>query len=238
MRKNSFSQWGGAILSLVPPAEAFIGLIKRVVNINKPYQGIHGSSEDVWFNDKAAKILPYTFAFSRTAVLVLTALLVLGFIGALAVPLPGIAPLYGAGVMGIAKACGIAIGYTTAARTIGAFFGAIRDTRVLSNNVERAPATSHSRFSLIMKITMGIGISRFLTKASNFFSSYRDNNPNNQAVSSAVTSTHSTDRQNPTPRNSEQKEDNFVYQLYHSNSKVSPQTESGPESRPRSSHSM
>ena len=195
--KSKFSQIVSLALPLVPPIEACFGVIKRFRNKIKkvPYLGLKGpigsSDDNSLLADREARILPYTHAFSRGAVIIGSVLLVLGFLGFLAAwscPIPGVGPLYTAGALAITKAIGIAIGYTTAARTIGAFVGAICDTisgKVLFDN-------SMSRAAIIRKATLNVGLSQLIvsvipkslkfawSKISRFFI------PKNNELSSAV----------------------------------------------------
>ncbi|MBV8803147.1 MAG: hypothetical protein JO131_09370 [Gammaproteobacteria bacterium] len=220
---------GSALLSLIPPAEAFLGIIKRLINFNTPYPATT-SSEGPWSDDRMAKTLPYTFAISRGAVLLVTAFLVLGFLGSLAVPFPGVAPLYGAGVVGIAKACGIAIGYTTAARTLGTFFGAICDARSI-NLFKDTPISTSS--SLVMKITIQFGLSKILAA---FLSMCRKTYPkqvSSESISPSCKSTSSFPNLSKfiskssnnnmdfmsKNSNNHSKKDNNIYHIYHRSSK-------------------
>jgi hypothetical protein len=66
-------------------------------------------------------------AGSRTLGTFGTIMVVLGFIGCTCIPLPGTGPLYAASVAGIFKAAGITVGWSSAARSIGSFFGSIID---------------------------------------------------------------------------------------------------------------
>jgi len=160
------SKIGSELLSLFPPIEAFIGVIKRIINFNKSneyeaFNAVSSKNDECWYDDRKAKNLPYTSSLSRAAVLLLTLFLVLGFIGTLVIPLPGIAPLFGFGAIGIAKACGISIGYTTAARIVGVFFGAIFDTHPIRESLVKRKI---SRPSIVIRTTINYGISRIIMR--------------------------------------------------------------------------
>jgi hypothetical protein len=78
-------------------------------------------------NDRYGKRYLFTAGFSRVFAVAATVICILGFVGALAVPLPGIAPLYTASIIGIAKAVGITIGWSIVARLGGSLLGSVAD---------------------------------------------------------------------------------------------------------------
>lgn len=221
----------GAVLSLFPPVEAFIGVIKRVVNFNEPYPGLNSTkpiiTNGLWYDDERAKHLPYTHAFSRAAVLLLTGFLIVGFIGALAIPLPGIAPLYGVGALGIAKACGITIGYTTAARTIGACFGIICDTYPVRAILKNFSEKSKSRLAVILKTTISDGISKIIGGLLTAYKNYKKQaaikqNPKLDIPKSKTSSSYNTSKQNASrpeisPSSTLKGKNNTVYNIFHKN---------------------
>lgn len=68
-----------------------------------------------------------TRTLSRIGGSILTGICIAGFICSLAIPIPGVAPLYAATTFAILKAAGITIGWTVVGRGIGAFCGAVVD---------------------------------------------------------------------------------------------------------------
>jgi hypothetical protein len=90
-------------------------------------------------NDNLGRTHSFTTTLSRIFTNAATVLFILGFIGALVVPIPGIAPLYTAGALGIAQAIAIAGGCSLAARVTGGLLGSVIDffaTRHILNKMK------------------------------------------------------------------------------------------------------
>ncbi len=133
------------------------------------FQGVRDSKKFPYYADSlfsvnpgkevTAKRFPFTIGLSRMGGFILTGLAILGFIGALAVPLPGIAPLYALSVGAVLKACGITLGVTLFGRTAGALLGSVidffgyRKKLYANNNKATKPNLGH-----VIKTTLTIGI--------------------------------------------------------------------------------
>lgn len=98
-------------------------------------------------SDIRAKFMSGTFVLGRIGAMALTTVCVLGFVGAIATPLPGVAPLYTAGVAGILKAVGITIGYTIGGRTLGSAIGGFIFDRCKLNPICKSAQPKSSRSS-------------------------------------------------------------------------------------------
>jgi hypothetical protein len=101
----------------LPPVDAAWGVLKDIAGAQKK-AGDPAKQE-------AKKIFNIPFKCSRILTLAITAFCIVGFIGALAVPIPGVAPLYAIGVLGILKAVGVTIAWSSAARMAGALIGSL-----------------------------------------------------------------------------------------------------------------
>lgn len=113
------------LAGILPGIDDFIGYF-----VNKQKASRPGSLS-------VAEVIPWTLRLKRIMSIVAMTVIILGFLGALALPIPGVAPLYGAAVAGGLKAFGITLGYTAAARAVGGFIGACVDRlRMSMSNIK------------------------------------------------------------------------------------------------------
>jgi hypothetical protein len=181
--------------------EAAFGLVKRLINrFNKQrYDGVAGllntdeptQKEKSWHDDRRAKLFPYAFALSRTAVIVLTTVLLIGFLVTLPIPIPGITTLAGLGALAIAKVCTIAICYTTAAKALGGFCGALYDTYKTRKIWEGPEKKEITKSELIFGITAYFVFSEFYTALSSFVKRCRQSKFDGSGGSNHFTATTS-----------------------------------------------
>ncbi len=130
---SNFGQvlWG----SVLAPLSNAVDFIKgSVVFLYHRFKGtpyaVRSNPVHVLTNDKAdikARTTPFTSGLGRIGGIIATTLYILGFIGALVLPIPGVAPIYAISTAAIAKACGITILSTMIGRGIGALVGSIID---------------------------------------------------------------------------------------------------------------
>lgn len=111
--------------------------------------------------DGQARAFRFSFGLARVGGLILTAICILGFLGALAAPIPGLAPLYTLSIAAVAKACGVTIVSTIAGRAMGSFLGSIIDSffskPIFAKAAEAgSPVTTKKEF--IIKATLVIAL--------------------------------------------------------------------------------
>ncbi len=107
-----------------------------------------------------AELTPWTRNLKRLFEIAMLTLCILGFVGALAFPLPGITPLVTLSAIGIAKACGITLGWALLARTVGALIGCgVDKLRLMSHQfLDQSPKQEEIRkkFSWTIALSMGV----------------------------------------------------------------------------------
>jgi hypothetical protein len=109
-----------------------------------------------------AKFNPGARGLKRLFEIVAVALVVAVWLGATIAPIPGIGPIAGLSGLALLKVLGISLGYTLAARAVGAFFGNIIDTMMLRHNFTKVcgetknskDALKISRLSFFLKGTV------------------------------------------------------------------------------------
>ncbi len=116
--------------------------------------------------DLKARLFPFTLGAGRLCGILLTTLCIVGFIGTLAVPIPGISPIYSLSVIAIAKAYGVTVGWTLVSRLAGSLIGSIMDSffnKPLFNMlfhtvkpVKKEWPTTKTEFILKASITVGL----------------------------------------------------------------------------------
>lgn len=84
----------------------------------------------------------YGITLSRIATIAIATLCILAFIGALAFPLPGVAPLTAIALTPILQAIGITFGWTILARGVGMLIGGIGDYFKIRSTLNEASSSS------------------------------------------------------------------------------------------------
>jgi hypothetical protein len=115
--------------------------------------------------DFNARLFPYTLNTARLGGFLLTALCIIGFLGMVAVPIFGIAPIYCFSIITIAKAYGITLGSTLIGRFIGGFIGSIMDSFYntplfykLSHIIKPKKSNLTTKKEFILKTTIAVGL--------------------------------------------------------------------------------
>lgn len=124
-------------------------------------------------------------------------LCVLGFVGALLAPIPGVTPLYTLTILGVLKAAGITAAWTTAARLVGGAVGAVVDFFILSKRLgtktneipqENNGQENGNSLSATRRIAVGLGcrvlVGAFAGEATSKMSVAVQNNSSRQAANS------------------------------------------------------
>lgn len=123
----------------MPPVDALWGVLKGTYHFFKSPKDYFWTKQGKSKGDRFGKRLSATAFFSRAGTITLTTICVLGFIGALAFPFPGIAPIYtiaagwtantlGVGIgLSITQAVGITFGWSALGRLAGSLFGSLMD---------------------------------------------------------------------------------------------------------------
>lgn len=107
---------------LFAPLDGLYGLFKGAYYfLTSKY--VYHSEPRKKIGDSIAKRFFLTIGLARIATVFVSILCILGFVGALAVPIPGVTPLYTATVLGILKAIGVTTGWAIVGRAVG-FVGA------------------------------------------------------------------------------------------------------------------
>src|SRR6185437_2779671 len=135
--------WGSLLAPLSNTAEFIRGgvIFLWTVARGKPYtyKAMPVSDQKTILDkkDPVARIIPFTLGLGRTGGVVATTLCILGFLAVVAIPIPGIAPIYVLSVAALAKASGITLLSTFVGRTTGALVGSIIDSRYALHDAER-----------------------------------------------------------------------------------------------------
>lgn len=147
------------------PVKTFLtNLLKILWGILAPLSNTFEFFKGGIYKTPLAKTLPVTTGLSRIFGLLPTIFYILGFIGTLAVPLPGITPLYVASSLAILKACAITIAATMVGRAVGAMIGSLIDILRINKVFEKAGAETGTKWGfrkkvlLFMESTIGIGL--------------------------------------------------------------------------------
>lgn len=119
---------------LLAPLDSLIGLGKSIYYFVKSPNYFNPAPDA---KDKMARRLPWTVNLSRIATIAMAAACITGFLISLAVPIPGVAPLYTASLLGIAKAVGVTLGWSMVARFGGALLGGIIDYGVTRSKMNK-----------------------------------------------------------------------------------------------------
>lgn len=142
--------WGACLAPISNLFECVYGLGCGIYLASKkqPYLFEKSSYQSL---DIQARVLPFTFHLGRAVGLIFTTLCILGFIGALAIPIPSIAPLYTLTAASIAKAYGMTLAVTMLGRATGALLGTLIDCFYRKGYVK-------NRFEFIFKTTLSFGL--------------------------------------------------------------------------------